>query len=353
MDLKGVTVERCLVSQAPSRWGLFRALGLIAFVVLTQLALLSGSAEAHRRSAPNPSANYKPGPLPSSCSSAPTGAKCINAAVYYLNQARARLHLGPYKLPASFPKLAADRQVLILSNLDRVAYHLTPITGLTPALDRVARGGKPGNPGVLDAGDPILIAPGVQTTSNWAGGFPNIVMAYEAWMYDDGPGSGNLDCTATDHTGCWGHRQDVLAHLTAPGPSAMGVAAGKDRSGRPSYAQLIAKGHSSYTSGYSYRWSQAVAAGAGKHTYVVRRPDTRRVKIAGLSIQGRTLIVYIDAPKGIRTKCSLSRRKGSHWSHASFHRCGKTARFPNVGPGEYRIRVRSSLGTTSEKFTIR
>src|SRR4051794_37068120 len=113
MDLEGVKAGRCLVSQAPSRWGLFRAIGLIAVLATTQMALLSASAQAHAQAAPNPSSNYKPGPLPSSCSSSPTGAKCINGAVYYLNRARGRLHLGPYKLPATFVKLGPERQVLI------------------------------------------------------------------------------------------------------------------------------------------------------------------------------------------------------------------------------------------------
>jgi hypothetical protein len=317
-----------------------------------QLALLSQAALAHPHAGVNPRSNYKPGPLPGVCGSAPTGAKCINAAVYYLDRARARLHQGPYKLPSDFVKLAPDRQILILSNLDRAVYHLGSITGLTPALDRVARGGTPGNPGVVGDGDPILSAPGVQTTSNWAGPFPNIVLAYEAWMYDDGPGSGNLDCTPANHSGCWGHRQDVLTRFLAPGPSAMGVAAGKDRHGTQGYAMLIAQGHSSFTSGYSYRWTQAVAAGAGKHNYVVRRPDTRKVEIGAVSIRAGTLIVHINAPKGVALKCSLSRRKGNHWASSRLRKCGQVARFHHVRPGTYRLRVKSSLGTVIRDYTI-
>ena len=60
----------------------------------------------------DPSSNYKAGSLPTSCYSAPHGATCINAGVYYLDQARAHLHQGPYKLPADFPKLSPDEQVL-------------------------------------------------------------------------------------------------------------------------------------------------------------------------------------------------------------------------------------------------
>jgi hypothetical protein len=359
-DLKGAVAGGFLPGQVPSRWGLsaprqrrglVRALGLTAAVVV-QLVLASSSALARGHQAPNPPSNYKLGPLPSNCVSAPTGATCINAAVFYLDQARTKLHLAPYRLPADFARLAPDRQILILTDLDRAAYHLPAISGVTPALNRVARGGTAGNPGVRGDGDPVLHASGVQTTSNWAEGFPNVVLAYEAWMYDDGPGSSNIDCTASNHAGCWGHRQDVLANFVTPGSSAMGVAVGRDAHGHPGYAMLIAKGHSRYTKGYSYRWAQAVTDGAGSHIYAAARPDTRTVQIGGASLRGRTLVVHIQAPAGIRTRCSLSRRKGSHWGNARSRPCGKVAQFPNIRPGEYRLRVKSSLGTAIRDYRI-
>ena len=361
MDLKGAVAGWCLRCQAPSRRGLRRtvqvggplgALSLTAAVVLIQFALVSPNALARGRLAPNPPSNYTPGQLPSQCSSAPTGAACINGAIYYLDQARAKLHLGPYKLPANFVKLAPDRQILILSNLDRAEYNLAPITGVTAALNEVARGGTPGDPGVRGAGDPVLQAPGVQSTSNWAGGFPNIVLAYLAWMYDDGPGSSNLVCTTSNSSGCWGHRQTVLADLVTPGPTAMGVAAGRDTRGDTSFAMLIARGRSGYTNGYSYRWTQAVADGAGSHNYPLPRPDTRTVQIGAASVHGSTLTVQIQAPPGISTSCSLSRRTGNGWSRAVFHPCGKMASFQHIRRGEYRLRVRSSLGTVFRDYTI-
>ena len=180
-----------------------------AALALLALTLACGTALADGHAGPDPGSNFRASPLPGVCQTAPTGARCLNAGVYYLDQARARLHQGPYKLPRNFARLAPGRQVLILSNLDRGLYHLAPITGLTDALDRVAMGGRAGDPGVRADGDPNLGAPGVETTSNWAGSFPNIVLAYEAWMYDDGPGSANLDCTPSNHAGCWGHRHDI------------------------------------------------------------------------------------------------------------------------------------------------
>src|SRR5579859_3984069 len=115
---------------------------------------------------------------------------------------------------------------------------------------------------------------------------------------------------------------------------------------------MVAKCHSGYTRGYSYRWAQAVADGAGSHSYAAARPDTRTVQIGGASLKGRTLIVHIQAPPGIRTTCSLSRRTGGHWSRARYRVCGKVAQFNNIRPGEYRLRVRSSLGTEIRDYRI-
>jgi len=112
--------------------GLRRAAG-----VLVLLAAFASSASA----APNPAGNIRLGPLPPSCERAPTGAACETAAVRALDTARARLGLGPYLLPADFVGLAPARQWLILANLDRIAYSLRPIGGLSVVLDSIARRG--------------------------------------------------------------------------------------------------------------------------------------------------------------------------------------------------------------------
>ena len=59
--------------------------------------------------------------------------------------------------------------------------------------------------------------------SNWAGGLPSVLEADFAWMYDDGPGSGNVDCRSEGSSGCWGHRHDILGLYRAP--VVMGAAA--------------------------------------------------------------------------------------------------------------------------------
>jgi hypothetical protein len=204
----------------------------------------------------DPHFNFPIRALPGACWRTPGGAACIRASVAYLDRARAKLGQPPYVLPRNFVSLTPAQQALVLTNLDRVLYRLAPIPGLTARLDRAASAGVRSNT------DP---APGVgwyAFTSNWAGGYPNIVLAYEGWMYDDGPGSGNLDCTPGHRSGCWGHRHDILWRFDRRGALAMGAAAHMASGGRSSYAMLLEQARPGARLVYTYRWRQAVRAGA-------------------------------------------------------------------------------------------
>jgi hypothetical protein len=202
--------------------------------------------------------------VPWSCNTAPTGKECIDAGVYYLDKARAAVGLPPYALPANFPSLSPQQQWFILVNLDRVQYKLPPIPGLTAVLNHDAlvngvwRGDDPypGNASGITAWWP-----------GWAGSFANAVMAYEAVMWDDGLGSSNPRCTPTDHSRCWGHRHSVLWKFGAGSVLAMGAATGRDSKHHRGYAWLFVGGSAGYSPQYTYRWSKAVADGAGTNTY--------------------------------------------------------------------------------------
>lgn len=221
----------------------------------------------------DPTSNYVPGPLPVSCASAPTGAECINAGVYYLDAARATLGQPPYALPADFPSLTPPEQDFILTNLDRIQVGLPPVPGLTDELNNNALTTgveMDGDPQVSQTNDPNIYG----ASANWAGWFTNMVFAYEIWMYDDGVGSPNRDCPASGGSGCWGHRHGILWDFGANHVLAMGAAAGTDPSGRAGYAMLIAYGdepgnglNPGYSPVYTYTWSQAVADGAGTNPY--------------------------------------------------------------------------------------
>lgn len=180
--------------------------GSLVFLGSLLLALTCFASQV--RAEPDPTrelaANIPLGPVPAGCFNNPkAAAACDNAVVYYLDQARAKIGLGPYELPANFTGLAPERQLLILTNLDRLAYGIPPVVGLAPALNAHASEGV-----ALEADpvDPELVA----YFANWAGGVENALFGYYDWMYDDGHGSGNIDCTTPASLGCWGHRRTIF-----------------------------------------------------------------------------------------------------------------------------------------------
>ena len=213
------------------------------------------------------------------CSEAPTSAGCENVVIYYLDKARRQVGLGPYDLPQNFPALPPSHQLLILSNLDRVAYGLPPVFGLTPELNSAAQEAviaerDPSLPPSYPAGDGYSA-----WTGNWAGGTtnatPNAPSAYYGWVYDDGPESGNVDCRTPGADGCWGHRRDVLYPFPSESELSMGAGATMGELRRfgqgvigGSFALLIDGTGGAITLPYEYTWAEAVADGAGSFPYV-------------------------------------------------------------------------------------
>jgi len=114
---------------------------------------------------------------------------------------------------------------------------MRPIAALDPELNSAAADGAASGTDPEAPADFFAKLGDAGWSANWAGGFPNILLAYDSWMYDDGFGSGNLDCTTPSAAGCWGHRHDILA-FPRISSTAMGVAAGR-HNGEASYAQLI------------------------------------------------------------------------------------------------------------------
>jgi hypothetical protein len=223
------------------------------------IVLCAGTAPASAAWAgPDPSSNIMRSRLPMECGTDPTGTICTDTAVSILNQARATMGEPAYVLPADFDSLSPIQQLFILTNDDRTLYGLPAVPGLTGQLNQDAAAG------ILTDSDPWPSAGSwMAYTSNWAGGFANAALAYDAWMYADGLDSGNLDCTDTDPSGCWGHRHDVLWKFEGDGPVAMGAAVGTDPGGMRSYTMLLVQGNQGYQPNYTYTWAQAVADGAG------------------------------------------------------------------------------------------
>jgi hypothetical protein len=240
-----------------------RTLSFATVVVAASLYLSAASADA-ASVARSLAANIPIGALPQACDHAPDGDVCVGAVVVALDAARADIGLGAYVLPADFDSLSGPDQILILSNLDRVAYGLPPITGLSTTLASVAQSAM-----LTDVDpDPTSLLGDLSVygwTSNWAGDWANAPYAYYEWMYDDGydgPETSNIDCTSAAANGCWVHRRNVLAFASA-GTLSLGAAVGTDASGNSSYATTLVWTPSTHWTSYSFTWAQAKADGAG------------------------------------------------------------------------------------------
>ena len=73
-----------------------------------------------------------------------------------------------------------------------------------------------------------------------AGAYATVLGAIYGWMYDDGPGGENSDCTGTDMSGCWGHRDNILADANTIGyPTEMDAGVGTDSGGSVDYDAIF------------------------------------------------------------------------------------------------------------------
>jgi hypothetical protein len=152
------------------------------------------------------------------CEVNPSGAACVNAVLAAINRARGGEGVRPMRLPAGFAQLSQPAQLFVISNLERSDRGLTPAIGLSRSLDQNALAAARANQ------DPVP-SPFYGNTygSNWAGGIGSTLAVDFLWMYDDGPGSSNIDCRSAQSAGCWGHRQNILYPYRPP--LAMGAAA--------------------------------------------------------------------------------------------------------------------------------
>jgi hypothetical protein len=162
----------------------------------------------------NPSVNVSPQVMPA-CTLTPvddTAAGCIDSVLHNINDARSLEGLGPMVLPSDYATDSVPVQQMIIADEERGDRGLSRFSGLDPALDTVALTGAQGN------ADPVPPGGYVDT-----GGGANFALDYTplgadfAWMYDDGYGGTNLDCTSPSGTQCWGHRDTILGPWTTTG----------------------------------------------------------------------------------------------------------------------------------------
>jgi hypothetical protein len=167
--------------------------------------------------------------------------------------------------------LNASEQLLVLTDIERVSRGEAPVVGVSTQLDQLAQQGAAHrqDPSLPSASD----FPGATGgfVANWAGALSALDANYD-WMYIDGWAgrlTDNYDCTGPSASGCWGHRDNILANgARLPCPDAtcalvMGGgfvnAGGGD--GFSSFAELIVQVSNTPT-GLYYTWARAVTQGA-------------------------------------------------------------------------------------------
>ena len=260
--MAGLTVLPVVLALAPST----------SLASSTQLA---SAAPAARRSTPpvpvtkaypqsrqgilppgNPPANIAPSPnFLNNCSGShyDDSAGCVTATVQAIATGRQAEGLPAMVLPTDWTSLTAQEQLFVATNLEREVRGLAPLTAMSTALDGAALGGAE------QSNDPAPPNgfPWSQWGSNWAGAVGNPLEAIYFWMYDDGAGSANVDCTPSDPSGCWGHRENILVNLPCA-ECLMGtgwVATGYR--GDPSLTELLVE--SSGTPALDFTWQQESA----------------------------------------------------------------------------------------------
>ena len=240
--------------------------GLFSFGAAPFLGSLVSPAVATSPSLDNPGANVPPSPnFLNACYPHNTGSTCTSQVIQATTNARAGEGLGAMALPSNFNSLTPAEQMFVITDIERVDRGLPPFVGLVSTFSSDALAGAQAN---TDP-DPTQVPAGlhlVAWASNWAENGNPLGSNY-FWMYDDGVGSGNIDCTAAGQPGCWGHRDNILS-LTGyqqqyGGTLLMGAgeAYGTTSTNWESDAELLVLATGPLPA-LSYTWSQAVAAGA-------------------------------------------------------------------------------------------
>ena len=194
---------------------------------------------------------------------------CEQVEIANIDTALASEGLGPLVWPSALYSLPLGQQLFIVTNEERLARGLGPISGMATEADANALAGAQAAQDPQGQQLPGVIA----SFGNWAEDYGPLASDFD-WMYNDGPGSFNVDCPSSGSAGCWVHRNDILANTEmAPliAPNGYVWVAGAACVPNTSmtflsncdleYALVPAASLS-----YDFTWTQALAAGAGAPT---------------------------------------------------------------------------------------
>lgn len=175
---------------------------------------------------------------------------CTQASLAAIDNARQQEGLGPMILPSDWSSLTPAEQLFVVTNLERTARGLAPLSAMDATLDQAA------GAGAADGSDPTPPSgyPATTWASNWGGALGNPLETDYLWMYDDGPGSANVDCPTAGAAGCWGHRDNVLISLSCQ-ECIMGTAVDATGwEGYPAWAELLVESQAPVQAVFS--WSE-------------------------------------------------------------------------------------------------
>jgi hypothetical protein len=187
--------------------------------------------------------------------------QCEAAEIAATNDARAGEGVGAMRLPSNFFSLTPEEQLFVVTDIERVGRGEPPVAGLSTVVNGYAQSGAASN------SDPRFNFAAIPS-SNWWGsnvvsGALNALDANYTWMYEDGYGGYNVDCTSPGAAGCWGHRANVLTS-THGGTLVMGAGDVGQRTGLQVLSELfVAVSNPGDLPPLYYTWADAVAAGAG------------------------------------------------------------------------------------------
>ncbi len=222
----------------------------------------------------NPRADVSPAPdFINTCSTTDldTSSACLVAVIRATTNARASEGVRALPLDAaSFRKLTIGEQLFVIVDLERTARGIAPFVVLSSELDQVAlRAARAqidpqlGKNAVLDGSGPI-----VAWGANWAGGTPSAAATNYYWMYEDGRGSSNIDCTPRTPKLCWDHRDNILQAFSEdaacsgrPVELAMGAAEapGNGAIPAPSFTELFSAACGPSPTSVAMTWAHAKA----------------------------------------------------------------------------------------------
>ena len=190
-------------------------------------------------------------------------AACISRALAAINRARSFEHVRPMVLPKDFTKLTFAEQTFVVSNLERVDRGLRPFRGITSQLNQTATKAAQERVDPTPASSAVGRFVVLTYGSNWAANFGPLAGDY-GWMYDDGYGSYNVDCSSPAADGCWGHR-DVILSTYGDKPLLVSGAGSDKQNGLVSIAQMFVGGQGQAPQ-FTYTWAEALRHGAdGRH----------------------------------------------------------------------------------------